>query len=164
MIRKKLSRFLSLLPFSYDRMRMGVSAVIKRVMVFGVFDGLHEGHWYFLASARKYGDELIVVVARDEVVRVLKNKMPRHNEQERLAMVEGVSEVIRAVLGDEAQGSYGVIAAHNPDIICLGYDQNVLAEDLKEKMRAGIILTIPIRRIASHQSGRMHTSLLIEKK
>jgi len=36
----------------------------KRVMVFGVFDGLHEGHKSFLRQARKYGGELRAVVAQ----------------------------------------------------------------------------------------------------
>lgn len=79
-------------------------------------------------------------------------------------MVEKISEVMHAVLGDEAQGSYGVIAAHNPDVICVGYDQDALAENLEEKMKIGAIPTIPLRRLSSHQPERMHTALLMEKK
>jgi len=39
--------------------------MVVRVMATGVFDLLHPGHLYFLTEARKHGDELIVVVARD---------------------------------------------------------------------------------------------------
>lgn len=42
-----------------------LSKKFNRVMVFGVFDGLHPGHRAFLRQARKKGDKLIVVVARD---------------------------------------------------------------------------------------------------
>jgi len=41
-------------------------------MVFGVFDGLHEGHLFFLDEAQKYGDNLIIVVASDINVKNIK--------------------------------------------------------------------------------------------
>ncbi|MCJ2563189.1 MAG: adenylyltransferase/cytidyltransferase family protein, partial [Candidatus Thermoplasmatota archaeon] len=40
-----------------------------RVMASGVFDLLHTGHLHYLEEAKKLGDELIVVVARDSTVR-----------------------------------------------------------------------------------------------
>jgi FAD synthetase len=40
----------------------------KTVMTFGTFDRLHPGHEYYLSEARKYGDCLITVVARDKTV------------------------------------------------------------------------------------------------
>ena len=107
----------------------------KKVMVFGVFDRLHPGHLDFLRQAREHGDELIAVVARDQAVMELKNKKPLHSGKERLAMVQNVAEVTQAVFGDEVQGTYGVIATHQPDVICVGYDQHGLAEDLKERTR-----------------------------
>ncbi|EQD52190.1 glycerol-3-phosphate cytidyltransferase, partial [mine drainage metagenome] len=45
-----------------------------RVMATGVFDLLHPGHLYFLTEARKLGDELVVVVARDQTARRLKHE------------------------------------------------------------------------------------------
>ena len=109
-------------------------------MVFGVFDGLHEGHKHFLKKALEQG-ELIVVVARDLVVQQLKNKTPKISENERMAAVRnflrpakpwrsGVPEAT-VVLGDEVQGSYEVVKTHQPDMICLGYDQHRLDEDLQ---------------------------------
>ena len=46
----------------------------KKVMVFGTFDIFHKGHENFLKQAKKLGDCLTVVVARDETV--LKFKLP----------------------------------------------------------------------------------------
>ncbi|MFY9463295.1 MAG: adenylyltransferase/cytidyltransferase family protein [Candidatus Sungiibacteriota bacterium] len=163
-MRKRLLRFLSKVSFSYDRMRMILYDATKKVMVFGVFDGLHEGHRYFLAMAREQGDELIAVVARDEVVRVLKNKTPRHSEEERRRAVAQLlrlslnseakpqlTDASRAVLGDRVLGAYDVIKKYKPDVICLGYDQHALAEDLEKKMQTGVVPVILIRRIAAHK-------------
>jgi FAD synthetase len=137
---------------------------IRKVMIFGVFDRLHPGHLDFFRQARKHGDELIAVVARDQVVMELKNKTPFHSGAERLAMVREVPEVTRAVLGDEVSGSYGVIAAHQPDVICVGYDQRGLAEDIDLKMKNAAISTIPICRLAPYRPKHLHTSLLALKK
>ena len=45
-----------------------------RVMATGVFDLLHPGHLSFLTEAKKLGDELIVVVARDQTARRMKRE------------------------------------------------------------------------------------------
>lgn len=44
----------------------------KIVMAFGTFDVFHPGHEYYLTQAKKYGDILIVVVARDKTVEKVK--------------------------------------------------------------------------------------------
>ena len=132
----------------------------NKVMVFGVFDGPHEGHRWFLGEAAKQGNELIVVVARDEIVRLLKEKNPMHNEVERLRSLGDIPEVSRAVLGDLETGSYEVLKKHQPDVICLGYDQQALAEDLKKRIATGEIPAIRLVRLKPHEPERWHTSLL----
>src|SRR5688572_21899709 len=102
------------------------------VMVFGVFDGLHEGHRAFLNFAQEQG-KLVVVVARDSVVQKLKNKTTNNKENARVEAIQKFLPDAEVVLGDEEQGSYEVIKKHNPDIICLGFDQQALAKDLQAK-------------------------------
>jgi FAD synthetase len=92
-----------------------------RVMATGVFDLLHPGHLYFLSEARKFGDELVVVVARDQTARRLKRE-PYVPEHIRRAMVEALKPVDRAVLGSTTDIYQTVIDLH-PDIIALGYNQ-----------------------------------------
>lgn len=75
-------------------------------------------------------------------------------------MVQEVPEVTLAVLGDETSGTYGVIAAHRPDVICVGYDQHGLAEDVREKMAKGMIREISVVQLKSYQSEKFHTSHL----
>ena len=42
--------------------------VETKVMVFGTFDRLHDGHRFFLREAEKLGTTLFIVVARDSMV------------------------------------------------------------------------------------------------
>ncbi|MHA1679090.1 MAG: adenylyltransferase/cytidyltransferase family protein, partial [Promethearchaeota archaeon] len=56
----------------------------KKVLCFGTFDILHPGHVSFLKQARKYGNYLVVVVARDENVKKIKGKYPLDNELKRI--------------------------------------------------------------------------------
>ncbi len=97
---------------------------MKTVLAFGTYDKLHPGHRWFLHEAKKLGDRLVVIVARDINVMRIKGKMPRDNEQARLANVKEIPEVDEAKLGyADYQKRLQVITDVNPDIICLGYDQ-----------------------------------------
>jgi FAD synthetase len=95
--------------------------MVVRVMATGVFDLLHPGHLYFLTEARKLGDELVVVVARDQTARRLKHEpyVPEHVRRE---MVEALKPVDRAVLGS-ATDIYETVVHERPQVIALGYDQ-----------------------------------------
>ena len=107
---------------------MGVNRLneenMTKIMVFGTFDILHEGHLDFFRQARELATApyLIVSVARDEVVTRIKNAKPKNSEGARLAVVKKHELVDEAVLGDES-GYIGHILTNMPDIIALGYDQ-----------------------------------------
>ena len=131
-----------------------------RVMVFGVFDGLHPGHRAFLRQAKKYGNEVIAVVARDAAVRKLKKKEPRLNEKERAVVLRRSRLADRVVRGDTEEGAYRVIRRYKPDLICLGYDQNALADDLRERMQEGMIPRIRLIRMKPYQPEKFRSSLL----
>ncbi len=90
-------------------------------MASGVFDILHLGHVYFLEEAKKLGDELIVVVARDSTARKMKHQ-PIMSEDIRVRMVAELKPVDRALLGHE-DDMFKTVEEIKPDIIVLGYDQ-----------------------------------------
>lgn len=115
-------------------------------MVFGVFDGLHEGHQYFLTQAATYGS-LIVVVAPDLAVQHLKHKKPKHSQDERLAAVREFMPEAIVVLGDERQGTYEVVKTHRPAMILLGHDQRALGDDVRRAMASGALPDIPCRSL-----------------
>ena len=106
---------------------------MKKVMCAGTFDIIHPGHLYYLSEAKKYGDKLVVVVARDETSESFKGKKPMHNEKERLEQVKMLKIVDEAVLG-RIGNIFSIIEEIHPDVICLGYDQNVQKQDLEEEL------------------------------
>jgi len=93
-----------------------------KVLVAGTFDFLHPGHVDFFLQARKHGDFLVVVVARDDNARRFKKRKPYFNQKERLALVAALKEVGRAVLGGK-KDFFAVVRKEKPDAIVLGYDQ-----------------------------------------
>jgi FAD synthetase len=92
-----------------------------RVMATGVFDLLHPGHIHYLTEAKKLGDELVVVVARDGTAERFKHR-PITSEDHRVQMVAALKPVDRAVLGRTGE-IYDILTDLRPDVIALGYDQ-----------------------------------------
>jgi cytidyltransferase-like protein len=123
---------------------------MKKIMVFGTFDRLHKGHIHFFKQARKYGDFLIAVVARDKNVKIIKGKLPRDQEKIRLSNVKKFAD--KAILGSLKKG-YDHINKLKPDRICLGYDQEADLKKLKE-------FKIPIKRLKSHKPHKYKSSLM----
>ena len=107
---------------------------MNRVLIFGTFDGFHEGHEYVLSEAAKKGSELVVAVARDAHVRELKNKEPRNNEDTRLQRISEDPRVSEALLSDEKLGTYFILDQVQPNKIVLGFDQDALKADLQQWM------------------------------
>lgn len=97
---------------------------MTRIMVFGTFDMLHEGHLDFFRQARALAPDahLIVSVARDAAAERVKGARPKRTELERLALVEACPLVDEVTLGDE-RGYVGHIKLAVPAMIALGYDQ-----------------------------------------
>src|SRR3989344_1316957 len=107
---------------------------MKLVMCAGTFDIIHPGHLYFLAESKKYGDRLIVVVARDETSERMKGRKPLHNEKERLENIRSLEIVNQAVLG-KSGSIFNIVEEIKPNVICLGYDQKVLKQDLEDELK-----------------------------
>lgn len=101
------------------------------VMVFGTFDGLHNGHRAFLRQAKSYGDYLIAVLAPDRIVWQLKRRRPFRKVASRLRELKREKMVDKVVIGDKELGSWRVITRYRPAVIALGYDQTALGENLK---------------------------------
>jgi cytidyltransferase-like protein len=116
------------------------------VLVFGTFDRLHEGHVRFLAAARSWGDRLVALVSRDQFVRSFKNKEPIHSEEERRRRLVERRLVDEAFLSDLQPGSYESVKRIAPDVVCLGYDQELLSRSLATWLAANS-LRIPIQVI-----------------
>ncbi|MES2014754.1 MAG: adenylyltransferase/cytidyltransferase family protein [Patescibacteria group bacterium] len=124
-------------------------------MVFGVFDGLHQGHRYFLQSAAEQCEQLIVVVAHDETVRELKNRAPKFSLEERMTALRAFPLDMIVVAGDTVQGEWGVLKKYTPSMVFLGHDQTAIAKELTK-------MHTPFLYIDAHHPEEFKSSLLHE--
>ena len=131
-----------------------------RVMATGVFDLLHPGHLYFLEEAKRLGDELVVVVARDQTARRLKHE-PYVPELIRRQMVEALKPVDRAILGSTTD-IYQTVVDIKPDLIALGHDQ---VWDEKEVERECARRGVPVKvvRLKVQPHDELATRRIVEK-
>ncbi|HEY4508179.1 MAG TPA: adenylyltransferase/cytidyltransferase family protein [Candidatus Paceibacterota bacterium] len=129
------------------------------VLVFGVFDGLHDGHQFFLREVRKLGNYLIVSVAQDKIVQEIKKNFPTYNLAERLKMLEESGLVDQTVPGDTELGAWSAVRKWKPDIVAVGYDQTPLEESLREFIKKEK-LPLTIVNIKPHEPARLHSRLL----
>lgn len=105
------------------------------IAIFGSFDGLHPGHDYVLHEAKKHGD-VTVILARDEVIRRLKQREPHEPFVQRREAVQAHAAVSCVRSSDAQEGEYRSILEERPDIVGFGYDQHELRENFlawKEK-------------------------------
>ncbi|MBI5051184.1 adenylyltransferase/cytidyltransferase family protein [Candidatus Micrarchaeota archaeon] len=83
---------------------------------------IHIGHLFTLTEAKKHGDFLVVIVARDDMIRK-KNRKPIHSQDLRAKMVESLKPVDCAILGIEEPAK--TVEFLKPNAIVYGYDQKV---------------------------------------
>jgi cytidyltransferase-like protein len=134
---------------------------MTRIMIFGTFDMVHEGHIDLFRQARALASDpfLIVSVARDSVVTRAKGAAPRRNEMARLALLKNETLVDEVVLGDASGYMPHILAAH-PDIIALGYDQaGEYVDTLEQDLQAAGIMA-PLVRLKAFQPDDYKTSRL----
>jgi FAD synthetase len=138
---------------------------ITVVLAGGVYDVLHLGHVTSLEEAAQLGDVLIVVVATDVTVESFKGRKPIFPEEDRRALVEALKHVDRAILGyeDVGTGYEQILSEVQPDIIALGYDQDLLAKTVQEivqkrRMNARIV------RLTKYDKEKFISSTSVRQK
>jgi cytidyltransferase-like protein len=117
-------------------------ARLKVIFIGGGFEVIHPGHLHTILQAKRLGDVLVVVVARDSTIRRRKQREPISNEQERLELISSLRPVDAATLGVEGN-IYETLERVGPDIVALGYDQyHQEAEIQREAERRGMKLRV----------------------
>ncbi|RMD66285.1 FAD synthase [Candidatus Parcubacteria bacterium] len=134
---------------------------MARVLVFGVFDGIHPGHRSMLREAKSYGDYLIVALAPDKVVRRLKGRLPRRSFAERKKDLLALGEVDEVLAGDDSLGSWKVLDRARPDVVALGYDQRRLSLSLREYLGGAAVPRVVM--LSAYKPHRCHSSLLAKE-
>ena len=131
-----------------------------RALAFGTFDIFHPGHEFYLKEAKKLADELYVVVAKDSTVRSVKGRKPVNEENSRLAVIQKLPFVDKAMLGSQ-NDKYAVLDVVKPDVIVLGYDQDSFTAGLEEELRKRR-LNPQIVRAESYMPEKWKSSKLIK--
>ncbi len=132
-------------------------------MVFGTFDGLHKGHLHFFKQARKLSLKpfLVVSIARDKNVIVIKGESPKRSERKRINLIRKCKLVDKAVLSG-IKNHLPHIVLERPDIIALGYDQKFYVKNLKKDLRKRG-LAVKIIRLKPYKEKIFKNRLLREK-
>ena len=107
---------------------------MRKVIAFGSFDGLHKGHLFYLNWAKKHGDHLTLVVARDSSFKKWKHKQPYFSERERLDVVRELRFVDRAILGG-TKNFLDVVYKVKPSVVALGYDHMIDENGLRQELK-----------------------------
>lgn len=109
---------------------------MARVLVFGTFDPLHDGHRSLLQQAAALGEEVTVVMARDSYIRQVKQREPRLSAPKRRQELAGVPSVTSVIWGDEWPNAepYRLLRDLSFDVIALGYDQEPAEETVREQL------------------------------
>lgn len=131
-----------------------------KIMIFGTFDGLHLGHLNFMKQARKLDKnaKLIVSIARDKNVFLIKKVKPRLNEKKRLELVKKSKLVDEAVLAG-VKNYISHIKKVRPDFIALGYDQYAYVKTLKKDLKDAGLAT-KVARMKPYKEKIYKNSLL----
>ena len=115
-----------------------------KIMVFGTFDGLHQGHLDFFRQAKKLSKRsfLIASISRDKNVYKIKKVRPIFSEKQRAILTKKCKLVNRVVLAG-IKNHLPHILKERPDIIALGYDQRNYTKNLKKDLKnKGLVVNI----------------------
>lgn len=115
---------------------------ITVVFIGGGFEVVHPGHIHTIEQAKRLGDVLVVVLARDSTIRKAKGREPVSDEEQRVRLVSSIRQVDAAILGVEGD-IYRSLESVRPDIVALGYDQRHREEEIeREAKKRGIELEV----------------------
>lgn len=95
---------------------------MTKILVFGTFDQLTEGHRFFLEQASKLGDELVVLIPEDEFVAGFKGKRPAWSLDKRMQAVQSLPLPL-TVHQEDVRENWRSLKSIKPDVIALGADQ-----------------------------------------
>ncbi|MFT4890842.1 MAG: FAD synthetase [Halobacteriales archaeon] len=109
---------------------------MTRVIAQGTFEVLHPGHLHYLREAAGMGDELFVIVARQE--NVTHKEPPVLPGRQRAEVVAALEMVDDAVVG-HPEDIFVPVERIDPDVIVLGHDQHHDEEAIAEALaRRGV--------------------------
>lgn len=143
-----------------DFKQSDIASSVRIVVATGTFDIIHPGHIRFLEEAKKLGDYLIVIVAREKNVK--HKPKPVIPEEQRRRVVEALKPVDKAILGD-LNDMFKPIEEIRPDVIVLGYDQHFDEEWLKRELEKRGIYSEVVRIRVKEECELCSSAKITEK-
>jgi len=131
-----------------------------RVAAFGTFDIFHKGHISFLNQAKRLGDFLLVIVARDINTTKMKGDKPRNVENSRAQTVRKSNIANKVILGSITNNYFRTLRSHKIGLIALGYDQKPSINQLKKELIKHRLGNIAIKRLKSYNPDKYKSSKL----
>jgi cytidyltransferase-like protein len=96
---------------------------MAKVMIFGTFDHFHDGHRFLVNKAREKGS-VVVLVAADPTVRMIKGRSPLQPLDVRMKTLASEFPDVRVIPG--TTGDFlRPLRVENPDLLLFGYDQRL---------------------------------------
>lgn len=105
---------------------------MKKVITYGTYDLLHEGHVNLLRRAKELGDYLIVGVTNDSFDRDRGKLNVRNNVLERVEAVKATGFVDQVIIEDYVGQKIDDIIKYDVDIFAIGSDWEGKFDYLKE--------------------------------
>lgn len=135
-----------------------MSKQFHSAILFGTFDGIHNGHRFLLRQALDFAEKVTVILAKDSVVYRLKGHQTEmsFSERENVLYKEFPGVIVRG--GDEEEESWNSVRETNPDVLVTGYDQTELRIALQKSFPH-----IPLITVGDHKGTELHSSLLRKK-
>lgn len=128
-----------------------------KVLVAGTFDIIHPGHLFLLKEAKKKGDYLTVIIARDFSVKKIKGKLPHNKQNVRIKNLKKTKIANQIILGNTGD-KLVIVAKIRPDIICLGYDQQITISSLGKGLKK-LNLAPKIIRLSALKPNKYKSSI-----
>ena len=149
----------------------------KIVFTVGCYDLIHKGHIFFLNECAKLGDLLIVGLARDSTIKLLKGPgRPLNSELNRLQLVSSLQNVDYTVLhpdmvAENREAEYlstkmdfkEILEKLRPDFFALGYD--TVSSEGKRKMceELGIKVHTITKSVNDDQNKPLSSTSIIQR-
>ncbi|WP_404329926.1 glycerol-3-phosphate cytidylyltransferase [Mesobacillus maritimus] len=104
---------------------------MKKVLTYGTFDLLHNGHINLLKRAKDLGDHLTVAVSTDEF-NAIKNKKAYHSFENRKLILESIRYVDKVIPENDWDQKVQDVIENDIDIFVMGDDWEGKFDFLKE--------------------------------
>jgi FAD synthetase len=136
---------------------------MKKILLFGSFDGIHQGHENLVSQAEDLGDEVTIALASSQFIEKTKKSKPVFNEKQRKEFLENHFPNIKISTCDEEINSWNILKKINPDIILVGYDQDDMEESLKKFITKNS-LNIEVKKAESFKPEFYKSSIINKNK